>query len=82
MLRCLAATTKYRNKEACNQDAYLDADLYPVLDWRGVSMSDPIRPVQQIRVEERDFSLDKAMPQRAAAIDEQIKMATMRATIS
>jgi hypothetical protein len=27
---------KYRNKEACNQNNYLDADLYPVLDRRGI----------------------------------------------
>jgi hypothetical protein len=35
---------KYRNKEACNQDNYPDADLYPVLDRRRISMSNPIRP--------------------------------------
>jgi hypothetical protein len=64
---------KYRNKETCNQDHDLEADLYPVLDRRGISMSDPIRPpVWKIRCEVRDFSLDKAIPQFAAAIEEQI----------
>jgi hypothetical protein len=29
---------KYRNKEARNQERYLDADLYPVRDRRGLSM--------------------------------------------
>jgi hypothetical protein len=32
---------KYRNNEACNQDNHLDADLYPVLDRRGISISNP-----------------------------------------
>jgi hypothetical protein len=39
-------------------------------------MNNPIRPVQKpvqpIRTEVRDFSLDKAMPEIAAAIDAQI----------
>jgi hypothetical protein len=35
---------KYRNKEACNQETYLDADLYPVPDRRGISMNNPMRP--------------------------------------
>jgi hypothetical protein len=30
---------KYRNKEACSQDHYLDAHLNPVPDRRGISMS-------------------------------------------
>src|SRR5262245_29111227 len=32
---------KYRNKEACNKDTYLDADLYPVLDRRGILYEQP-----------------------------------------
>jgi hypothetical protein len=36
---------KYRNKDACNQDHYPEADLNPVLDRRGISISNPIRPV-------------------------------------
>lgn len=65
--------SKYRNKQACNQAGDLDADFYPVADRRGVAMSDTMRPpVQKIRVEIRDFSLGKAMPQLAAAIDAQI----------
>jgi hypothetical protein len=63
---------KYRNKEACNQDNDLDAHLYPVPDRRGISISNPIRPVQKIIIEVRDFSLDKATPQFAAAIQAQI----------
>jgi hypothetical protein len=63
---------KYRNNEACDQGDYLEADLYPVPDRRGISVSNPIRPVQNITIEVRDFSLDKAMPQFAAAIDAQI----------
>src|SRR5262249_21832894 len=38
---------KYRNKEASNQETYLDADLYPVPDRRGISMNKPLRPVYQ-----------------------------------
>ena len=63
---------KYRDKEACNQDHDPDADLYPVPDRRGISISNPIRPVQNIIVEICDFSLDKAIPQFAAAIEAQI----------
>jgi len=63
---------EYRNKEARNQDHDPDADLYPVPDRRGISISNPIRPVQKIIVEIRDFSLDKATPQFAAAIEAQI----------
>jgi hypothetical protein len=66
---------KYRNKEACNQDHDLDADLYPVPDRRGISISsisNPIRPVRKIIVEVRDFSVDKAIAQFAAAIEAQI----------
>jgi hypothetical protein len=64
---------KHRNKEACNQAGYLDADLYPVPGWRGISMNNTMRPpVQKIGVEVRNFSLDKAIPQFAAAIEAQI----------
>jgi hypothetical protein len=63
---------KYRNEEACNNDNYPDAYLYPVPDRRGVSMRNPTRPVQKIIIEVRDFSLDKAAPQFAAAIEAQI----------
>jgi hypothetical protein len=64
---------KYRNKEACHQAGYLDADDYPVPDRRGISMNNIMRPpVQKIRVDVLDFSLDKAMAQFAAAIDAQI----------
>jgi hypothetical protein len=69
---------KYRNTEASDQGGYLEADLYPVLDRRGIPMSDPIRPVEKQPVQKvttsvvRDFSLDEALPQSAAAIDAQI----------
>ena len=46
--------------------------MYPVPDRRGISLSNPIRPVQKIIVEVRDFSLDKAIPKFAAAIETQI----------
>jgi hypothetical protein len=66
---------EYRNKEACNQGNCLETHLYPVPDRRGISMSNPIRPVQKpvqkISTEIRDFSLGKAMPQVSAAIDAQ-----------
>jgi hypothetical protein len=35
---------KYRDKEACNQDRYLDADFHPVSDRRGIPVSILIRP--------------------------------------
>jgi hypothetical protein len=69
---------KYRNTEASDQGGYLQADLYPVLDRRGIPMSEPIRPVEKQPVQNvatgvvRDFSLDEALPQSAAAIDAQI----------
>jgi hypothetical protein len=63
---------KYRNKEARHQDNDPDAYLYPVPDRRGISMRNPIRPVQKIIIEVGDFSLDKAAPQFAAAIEAQI----------
>jgi hypothetical protein len=68
---------KYRNTEASSQHDDPEADLYPVLDRRGISTNRPIRPVYEQRIykiiiEVRDFSLDKAMPQLATAIDTQI----------
>ena len=57
---------KYRNTEACDQGDDLDADLYPVLDWRGVSMRNPSRPVQKTVIEVPDLSLGKAIPNFAA----------------
>jgi len=64
---------KYRNKEASNQASYLDAHFNPVPDRRGISINNTMRPpVQKIRIEDRDFSLDKAMLQFAAAIEAQI----------
>jgi hypothetical protein len=63
---------EYRNHEACDHRDDLEADLYPVKDRRGISMSNPIRPVQQIIIEIPDFSLDKAIPQPAAPIEAQI----------
>ena len=69
---------KYRNKEACNQEDYLEADLYPVPDWGGVSMRNPARRVEKQPVQKitaavvHDFSLDKAIPYSAVAIDAQI----------
>jgi hypothetical protein len=70
---------KCRNKEARNRETYLEGDLHPVPDRRGISVSNPIRirppaqkKVQKIRIEVRDFSLDKAQPQFAAAIEAQI----------
>jgi hypothetical protein len=68
---------EYRNKEARNQHYYLDDDLDPVLDRRGVSVGNPSPPVQQpvqkIGIEVPDFSFDKATPQLAAAVEEQIE---------
>jgi hypothetical protein len=65
--------SKYRNKEASNQASYLVAHFNPVPDRRGISMNSTIRPpVQKIRIEDSDFSLDKARPQFAAAIGAQI----------
>jgi hypothetical protein len=68
----------YRNNEACDQCDYLEADLYPVPDWGGISMRNPARrvenqPVQKISIAVvRDFSLDQAIPYSAVAIDAQI----------
>jgi hypothetical protein len=69
---------KYRNNEACHQRNCHEADLHPVPDRRGISMSNKIRPVQKPAEKitifhVRDFSLDEAIPQSAAAIDTQIE---------
>jgi hypothetical protein len=58
---------EYRNNNACNHDVDPDADLYPVPDRRGISLSNPLRPVyekpvQNIIVEVSDFSPDQAVP--------------------
>jgi hypothetical protein len=69
---------EYCNTEACDQGDYLEADLYPVPDRGGISMSNPARrvekqPVQKITIGGvHDFSLDKAIPYSAVAIDAQI----------
>jgi hypothetical protein len=69
---------EYCNTEACDHGDYLEADLYPVLDWGGISMSNPARrvekqPVQKITIGGvHDFSPDKAIPYFAVAIDAQI----------
>jgi hypothetical protein len=78
---------KDRNNEARNQETYCDADFYPVPDRRCISMSNPLRPayeqpgdkirteqqpVNKIRAEVRDFSLDKAIPQFVDANEAQI----------
>jgi hypothetical protein len=49
----------------------LYADLHPVPDRRDISLKNLPRrpPVQKISIEKRDFSLDKAIPHRAAARD-------------
>ena len=69
---------EYRDTEASDQRDHVQADLDPVPDWGGISMRNPARrvekqPVQKITIEAvRDFSLDKAIPYSAAAIDAQI----------
>jgi hypothetical protein len=64
---------KYRNNEASNQASHLDSHFNPVPDRCGVSVNGTIRPpVEKIRIEDRDFSLGKAMPQIADAIETQI----------
>jgi hypothetical protein len=71
---------QYRNKEASDHRDYPGAHFYPVPDRRGVSLSNPNRrvqkrvqdPVYRISTEGPDFSLGKAMPQYAVAIDTQI----------
>lgn len=71
--------SKYRHQDARNQENCLEAHFDPVSDRRGISVSHPIRsakpiekPVQIIRIEVRDFSLGKAIPKFADAIDAQI----------
>jgi hypothetical protein len=70
---------EYRNTEACDHRDHLEADLYPVANWGGISMSNPARavenhqPVQKITIAGvLDFSLDKATLYSATAIDAQI----------
>jgi hypothetical protein len=65
---------KHRNSKACKQENDPDADFYPVSDRRDISLNNLIHrpPVQQVRIEVPDFSLDKAVPQFAVAIDAQI----------
>jgi hypothetical protein len=63
---------EYRDTEACDQGDDLDADLYPVLDRRGIPMSNPSGPVQKTIIKVSDFSIGKAKPDFAAAIDAQI----------
>jgi hypothetical protein len=69
---------EYRNTEASDQGDDLEADLYPVPDRGGISISDPARrvekqPVQKITIGDvHDFSLDEAVPYFAVAVDAQI----------
>jgi hypothetical protein len=54
--------SEYRDKQACDQANCLDADLYRVLNRRGISMRNAARqPVQQIRIKVGDLSLGKAI---------------------
>ena len=57
---------EYHDKEASNQSEDHEADLYPVLDRGGVSMSNISVEVEKISLG-LDFSLDKAAPQFLAA---------------
>ena len=68
---------EYRDKQASREHEYPKADLYPVPDRRGISLSNHLRPVDEqpvyeIVIEVRDFSIREAVPQLAAAIDAQI----------
>jgi hypothetical protein len=56
-----------RNNAATGQCEYLEADGYPVTNWRGVSENKPVRPVEKhpvnkAAIEICDFSLGKAIP--------------------
>jgi hypothetical protein len=62
---------KYRYKEARNQERCLDADLYPVPNRRGISVSDAVRPVQKTGIEVRDFSLDRPCQSLRLQFEEQ-----------
>lgn len=68
--------TEDRNDGAGRQESDVDADEHPVLDWLGVPIGKLVRPrikpVQDIRIVGADFSLDKAIPHVAPAIEEQI----------
>jgi hypothetical protein len=55
----------------------LEADCYPVTNWRGVSKDKPVRPVEKHPVDKAaievcDFPLGKATPKPLPAIDAQI----------
>src|SRR4051794_19244108 len=65
---------KHRNNEACKQENDPDADFDPVSDRRDISLNKLVHrpPVQKVGTEVPDFSLDKAIPQFAVAIDAQI----------
>jgi hypothetical protein len=69
---------EYRDNDACDQGDHVQADLYPVPDWGGISMRNPARRVENQPVQKitsavvRDFSLDQAIPYSAVAIDAQI----------
>jgi hypothetical protein len=68
---------KYRNEQARRQADAPDADFNPLADRRGISINQSLRPahekpINNIRVEVGDFSLDEPVPQLAAAIEGQI----------
>jgi hypothetical protein len=64
---------KYHNIQACRQNDYLVGDLHPVRDGPGIPINNPTPPEYKAGIEEPDFSLDKAAPQFATTIDEQIE---------
>jgi hypothetical protein len=65
---------EHRNSQACQQENDPDADFDPVSDRRGISLNKLVDrpPVQKVGTEVPDFSLDKAIPQFAVAIEAQI----------
>jgi hypothetical protein len=63
---------KYRKKQARDQGNDPEADLYPVLNRRGIPISDVVSPVQKTGIPDPDFSLGKASPEFAGGVDEQI----------
>jgi hypothetical protein len=71
MCRVWLPPPKYRYKEARNQERCLDADLYPVPNRRGISVSDAVRPVQKTGIEVRDFSLDRPCQSLRLQFEEQ-----------
>jgi hypothetical protein len=62
-----------QNSDAPSQNDYSGADLYPVLDRRGVPINDRTPPGRETGIDPPDLSLDKAAPQFAASIYEQIE---------